>query len=58
MSRGQWGNGFRRWLRDLPDEVARSAAAGRPITCPDPGSEHGRALLRTLGVRIAPAERK
>jgi hypothetical protein len=43
---------FSRFLMSLPDRVALAADLGVPVTCPDPGTEHGRKLLATLGVEI------
>lgn len=49
---GSGASAFRVFVQGLPDEIARARERGQPITCPDPGTEHGRALLRTLGVEI------
>jgi hypothetical protein len=49
---GSGGSAFRVFLQGLPDDIARAARRGQPITCPDPGTDHGRRLLRTLGVEI------
>lgn len=44
---------FRRWILTLPDQIAQvNEYLDEPISCPDPGTEHGRALLQTLGVEI------
>jgi hypothetical protein len=45
---------FRSLLHCLADEVALASERGMPIILPDPGTEHGRALYRTLGVEIEP----
>ena len=44
--------GFRAWLFELPDLIASAKELGLPIVVDDPGTEHGRALLTTLGVEI------
>lgn len=44
--------GFQEWLLRLPDLVAAAREAGTPIVADDPGTEHGRALLGTLGVYV------
>lgn len=44
---------FWEWTRDLPDAIARSADRDMPIVVPDPCTEHGRRLMRTLGAYLA-----
>ena len=44
---------FRAFLLSLPDQVAEAERRGQPIVVDDPGTEHGRRLLDTLGVTIA-----
>lgn len=39
-------------LEVLPDLVALAAERGLPVVVDDPGTEHGRALLTTLGVEV------
>ena len=41
---------YRRWLLSLPDQVAEAKESFCPVVLPDPGTEHGRALYKTLGV--------
>lgn len=50
---GSGSSGFRLFLQSLPDAIELARERGQPVTCPDPGSEHGRALLRTLRVEIS-----
>jgi len=40
------------WLRLLPDLIAESEGRGMPIIVDDPGTEHGRALLKSIGVKL------
>lgn len=48
---------FRSWLLSLADEIARvSDLTGKPITSPDPGTDHRRKLLEALGVEIDPPD--
>ncbi len=43
-----------RLLLDLPYLISRQEQLGVPVTAEDPGTEHGRRLLLTLGVTIRP----
>lgn len=45
--------GAQELLDDLPDLVAWAEGRGCPIVIPDPCTEHGRALARTLGAYVA-----
>ncbi len=46
-----------RLLLDLPYLISRQEQLGAPVIIDDPGTEHGRALLLTLGVTIRPRRR-
>ncbi len=44
------------WLQTIPDEVAWAEQHGQAIVVPDPGTEHGRRLLRTMGAWIVESQ--
>lgn len=40
------------FAEDLHDALYALAEDGRPVIVPDPGTEHGRALVKALGAEI------
>lgn len=43
---------FWEWMQDVCNQIASRNAEGHTITAADPGTEHGRKLLKALGVKL------